>query len=353
MRAVTYSKHGGPEVLEVQSSYPKPSREKGNILVKVHACSINPVDWKIRLLPVPIQPMPFVTGSDFAGEVVECDDSSNFKVGDRVYGLLPILEKQGSCAEYISVNDKILAKIPDNLSYIEAAAVPLVGLTVWQAYERAGVTDRIEGNVGKSILCHAGAGGVGSFAIQLGKAFGLKVYTTCSARNLEFVKSLGADYGIDYNKDKFEEVKSDYDYIIDTMGGDYELRSMKCIKSNGTYMNIMNSGWSTKWSTGKTDGISGVDSTFGSTIGFIYAAYRMTVQYLVGPYYKFLVVKPDGSMLSRLSKFIQTGKLKPKIDRVFPLEHIAKAHQYMQNGHARGKVIIAVDTKLIQQQAKI
>mmetsp|Transcript_33920 Transcript_33920/g.41809 ORF Transcript_33920/g.41809 Transcript_33920/m.41809 type:complete len:355 (+) Transcript_33920:59-1123(+) len=354
MRAVTYSKNGGSEVLEFTTSHPKPVPKSGQLLIKIHACSVNPVDWKIRLIPIPLQPKPFMPGCDFSGEVVEVNGAaSEFKVGDRVYGLLPILDKEGTCAEYVCASPNHVAHIPSNLDYVQSAGVPLVGLTVWQAYEKAGLTTNPEANKGKTILCHAGAGGVGSFAIQLAKALGLFVYTTCSERNIDFCKSLGADRPIDYNKEKFEEVKTDYDYVIDTMGGDYELRSMRCIKSNGTYMNIMNSGWATKMKTGKTDGVSGVDSTLGSTIGYLYAGYRMAVQYIIGPYYKFLVVKPDGKMLTRLSKMLETGKVKPIVDRTFPLEKAANAHEYMEAGHAKGKVIIIVDQKEQKESSKL
>ena len=185
---------------------------------------------------------------------------------------------------------------------------------------------------------------LGSFAIQLASKYGLDVFTTCSERNVEYCTSLGASHCIDYNKVAFEDVAKDMDYIIDTMGGDYELRSMKCIKSSGYYVNIMNSGWATKWSSGKTDGVSGVDSTIGSMIGYAYAAYRILVAPVVGPYYKFHVCQPDGSTLRRVKTLVEADAIKVNLDKTFEgLQQTIDAHKYMEKGHTRGKVAITID----------
>lgn len=187
----------------------------------------------------------------------------------------------------------------------------------------------------------------GSFAIQLAKMYKLEIFTTCSARNIEYCTSLGATHAIDYNQQKFEVVAKEVDFVIDTMGGDYELRSMKCIKSSGYYVNIMNSGWATKWSSGKTDGVSGVDSTIGSVVGYAYAAYRLAVQPILGPYYKFHVVRPDGKGLARVKNYFEQGLIQLNLDKVFKsLSETADAHKYMEQGHTRGKVIIVVNPAL-------
>ena len=176
--------------------------------------------------------------------------------------------------------------------------------------------------------------------------YDLEVYTTCSERNIEYCTSLGATHCIDYNKAAFEDVAKDMDFILDTMGGDYELRSMKCIKSSGYYVNIMNSGWATKWSSGKTDGVSGVDSTIGSMIGYAYAAYRILAAPVVGPYYKFHVVQPDGKSLERVRGYVEAGRIKVNLDKVFDgLQQTADAHRYMEKGHTRGKVAITIDAQ--------
>lgn len=357
MKAVCYSKSGSVEVLQYIESYPKPIRRKNQVIVRVAASSVNPVDWKIRLISIPSQPKNFIPGSDFSGVVEECDTNSQFKKGDKVYGLLPILEAEGGCAEYVAVKESHLALCPKNCSLVEASALPLVALTVFQSYKKAGIiTNTPAHNKGKTILVHAGAGGVGSMAIQLAKSFGLTVYTTCSERNIDFCKNLGASYPIDYNKNQFENIAKNMDYILDVMGGDYELRSMKCIKSSGVYMNIMNSGWATKFSTGKTDGVSGVDSRLGSFVGMSYATYRIAVQFLVGPYYKFCIVKPDGASLSKITSLVEKGDIKVYIDKIFKLQDTSKAHKYMEIGHTRGKVVVIVDeneSNNVQSQSKL
>ncbi len=179
-------------------------------------------------------------------------------------------------------------------------------------------------------------------AIQVAKHCGLFVFTTCSARNVDICKKLGADVVIDYNAQRFEDVATNLDIVFDVMGGDYELRSIKCIKGDGTYLTIMNSGWATKIATGKTDGVSGADSTLGSMIGFMYASYRTAAQFVVGPWYKFCVVKPSDASLRLLTDLCHKGAVKPLVDSVFGLEQYANAFARLETGHAQGKVVVIV-----------
>jgi len=227
----------------------------------------------------------------------------------------------------------------------ECAALPLTGQTVLQAFERAGITPTSA--QGKRILIHAGAGGVGTIAIQVAKLWGLKTFTTCSHRNISFCRDeLGADVVIDYNEQRFEDTAKDMDYVFDVMGGNYEIRSMNCVKASGTYINIMNSGWATKIASGKEhpDGVTGANSTIGSMAGFAYSGYRLLMQYITGPYYKFCVIQPRASTLKLLKELCDDNGLRPIIDSQFPLEKTTEAHNRIKTGRTRGKIIISLDS---------
>jgi len=347
MKAVVYTEHGSADMLQVRKDFQVPVRRKGMLLVRVVATSVNPVDWKLRSLPLPFFPNPKVVGCDVFGVVEECDKDSSYKVGDRVFFMLPIVEQQGGCSELVTIKESHAFYAPEKLSPEEAASLPLVGQTVLQGFERAGILD---GSAhGKSILIHAGAGGVGSVAIQIAKHYGLEVFSTCSPRNFDYLKSLGCDRPIDYHTENFEEVKTDYDYIFDLMGGNYELRGMKCIKANGVYINVMNSGFASMFGSDKDvpDGVTGVESRIGSVLGYMYAAFRMMAQ-IIGPYYVFVIVQPKSNTLRLLKDLLDEGAIKPQIDSVFTLETTADAHRRLETGHVRGKVVIKV-----AQDAKI
>jgi len=250
-------------------------------------------------------------------------------------------------SDKILIDEKICSKCPSNLSDEECAALPLVGLTVLQSMERANIVpENADSLKGKCILIHAGSGGVGNIAIQYAKQCGLSVYTTCSGRNVDFVKALGADRAIDYTKERFEDVARDmFDFVFDTMGGNYELRSMKIIKPTGTYINIMNSGWATKLGSKQEnpDGVTSIDS-IGNIVGFLYAGYRMAVQCIVGPYYKFCIVKPSKETLEKLASLCETEKIKAILDSSYVIEDYAKAFNRLETGHARGKVIVKISS---------
>ncbi|GBG27815.1 Quinone oxidoreductase-like protein 1 [Hondaea fermentalgiana] len=343
MRAVVYTEKGGPEVLKLQNDFPAPTRAKGEILVKVISSAVNPVDWKLRKSFIPFFPNPKVVGCDVCGVVAEADSGSRFNKGDRVFFMLPIVATQGGCAEYVTVREGHADFAPRNLDDDQAAGLPLVGQTVLQGYEAVGITEKLRGQ-NKSILIHAGAGGVGSVAIQVAKYYGLYVYTTCSASNFDFVKSIGADRPIDYKTEAFEEVAVNVDYIFDLMGGDYELRGMKCINPSGYYINVMNSGWATKIASAldMPDGVTGAENTLGNLIGYAYAAYRKLAAPVTGPYYYYNVVQPRADSLKLLAKLADEGAVKPITDSVYSLEDTAEAHRRIEGGHARGKVVIRV-----------
>jgi len=237
MRAACYDSHGGQTVRRMREDYPMPTRRKGWVLVKIMAAGVNPVDYKLCRGDVPsiLVPKPKIFGGDLAGVVVECDaDSKKFKKGDKVFGMMEYkYTKWGTYAEMACVRESALARMPKNLSFPEAACLPLVTLTSIQALRRGGICEKSRGQLkGKRILIHAGSGGVGSVAIQLARHFGLYVITTCSAKNAAFAKSLGANEVVDYRAQKFEEElkNNPVDFVFDVMGADIEKRSHQIIK---------------------------------------------------------------------------------------------------------------------------
>jgi alcohol dehydrogenase len=223
--------------------------------------------------------------------------------------------------------------LPANISLIDGGALPLVCLTAYQALEGLNLSP------GDRVLIQAGAGGVGSVAIQMAKARGLHVTTTCSTRNVEFcTKELGADVAIDYSKDKFEEVcrNEPFDGIIDLIGGSVEVRSMKVLKKTGTMFSILNSGWAHEK---------------GMALGSLYVAYYLAKNKFfsairMGPKYKAHLVRPNGQQMTEIAKLLESGKVKVIIDKKLPLEEAAEAHRYMEEGHARGKVVLIVNESL-------
>ncbi len=270
-----------------------------------------------------------------SGVVVESDEGSKFPPGTRVFGCtngFQMYSREGCYSEYFCAPDDQLAVIPDSLSLSDAGALPLVCLTSMQSLEAASLSP------GDRVLIHAGAGGVGSAAIQIAKARGLHVTTTCSARNVDFcTKELGADVAIDYNTQHFEEVcKNDpFDAVIDLIGGSVEVRSMKVLKKSGHMVSVLNSGWQHER----------------GALAPLYILYYLAKNKLfgtlrLGPKYKVILVAPNGEQMAEAAKLVEGGKLKAIIDRKMPLEEAVEAHKYMEQGHARGKVVLIVNPEL-------
>lgn len=307
MRAVTISNYGGQDQLKLVE-IDVPAISPTDVLVKVHAASVNPVDWKIRegylaeMLP---HTLPLTLGWDFSGEVVAVGETvTDWAVGDLVYSR-PEIVRNGSYADYIAVAANEIATKPQSLNHQFAAAVPLVTLTAWQAlYDLAQVKE------GDKVLIHAGAGGVGIAAIQLAKLKGAYVYTTASERNVELLKDLGADEVINYKTEDFSTLK-DIDVVFDTMGGDVLDNSWGTLKKGGYLVSIVQPPEEEK---AKALGVNA----------------------------EFCFVQPNAAQLGEIGALIDDGKIKVLIDSVYRLDEVAQAHQKSEAGHAQGKIVIQV-----------
>ena len=331
MKAMVINKYG--KVPMSLTEMPIPEIGEYEVLAEIHAASINPIDFKIRdgkvKLLVKYQ-MPLILGNDFSGIVAKVGAKvTRFKVGDEIYAR-PRKSKIGTFAEYIAIHEDDIALKPKNLSFEEAASIPLVGLTTYQA-----LTDILGLQKGQKILIQAGAGGVGTFAIQLAKLMGATVATTASEAGENLVKSLGADEIINYKTEKFEEILKNYDAVFDTLGGEILEKSFEVLKSGGKIVSV--SGLPNA-RFGKESG-----SGFFKTLLFSAASHKLTaLEKKYNVQYTFLFMKPSGEQLRIIANFIETGKIKPIIDRVFTFENAQKAMEYTESGRAKGKIILKI-----------
>mmetsp|Transcript_21752 Transcript_21752/g.56471 ORF Transcript_21752/g.56471 Transcript_21752/m.56471 type:complete len:328 (-) Transcript_21752:100-1083(-) len=319
MKAVYIEKNGGPEVLIYKEDYAEPKqRKRGHLLIEIAYTSVNPVDFKTRkgMLPRIAYSLPKVLGGDLAGVVLEADETSAFKKGERVVSHVSVTSKYGTYQERIVLPEKLVAKAPSNLSLKEAAGFPLVGLTAYQ-----GLVEKAKMAAGQRVLIHAGSGGVGSFAVQLAKAFGCYVYATCGPSNVEMVKGLGADEVINYREKQFDEViePDSLDIVLDMLGGDIEVRSRRLVKPRGHLISILN------------DNVK-IARIFGNYIKSGFGGKKFAI----------VMVHPDRAQLEHICRLYEEGKLKPVIDREFELKDIKEAHTYIEQGHAKGKIIVKV-----------
>lgn len=308
MKAIRIHQFGGTEVLRYEDS-PQPVPGADEVLIRVHAAGVNPVDAKIRagkLQGRVDHTLPLILGWDVAGVIEQTGaDVTHFKSGDAVYAR-PDIARDGAYAEYIVVRASEVALKPESLDFIYAAAVPLSALTAWQSLFVAG-----DLQPGQTILIHAGAGGVGHYALQLAHWKGAHVITTASARNADFVRALGADDVIDYTSARFEDVVRDIDMVFDTVGGEVQRRSWQVLKRGGILVSIL--------------ALTVPDE----------ATQR-------GWRSAYVFVQPSAQQLAQLASLIDAGKLKPHVDNVMVLSDAAKAHILIQGGHARGKIVLNV-----------
>ncbi|MBW3494920.1 NADP-dependent oxidoreductase [Bacillus sp. FDAARGOS_1420] len=331
MRAMVIDKYG--KVPMRMTEMPTPEINEYEVLAEIHTASINPIDFKIRDGKVKLllkYKMPLILGNDFSGVIVKVGTKvTQFKVGDEIYAR-PRKDKIGTFAEYIAIHEDDIALKPKNLTFEEAASIPLVGLTSYQALH-----DIMQLQKGQKILIHAGSGGVGTFAIQLAKIMGATVATTASEAGENLVKSLGADEIINYKKEKFEDILKNYDAVFDTLGGTTLEKSFDIIKSEG---NIVSVSGMPNARFGKEFG-----SGFFKTLLFSLASKKLTaLEKKHNAQYSFLFMKPSGDQLRIIAKHIESGQIKPIIDRIFPFEDTQKAMEYSESGRAKGKIIVKI-----------
>jgi NADPH:quinone reductase-like Zn-dependent oxidoreductase len=339
MKASYQNSYGAASVLRVDDLLPRPILRKGDLLVRVSYASLNPIDFHMRggygrqIMERKREAVwPLVLGRDGAGEVIEVGAvADGFKIGDRVvFALGP--EDQGSCAEYCRVPHSAAALLPANVEQRDAASLSYVALTTWRALvDVAGIEP---GNCrGQRILVHAGAGGVGSFAIQLLKLWGATVITTCSEANVDKVKALGADIAIDYKAQRFEEVAGAVDGVFDTVGFNYEERSLSIVKRGGFYVSVVTPMIINITEKGMPRGL------ITSAATFIRQKIRCRRK---GIRYGWSLFQPNGGALAHVMSRLGEGKIVANIDTEFTLESIREAYAYLEAGRASGKVMISV-----------
>lgn len=317
----------------LMTSMPIPDVQPTDVLVKIMAASINPIDTKTMAGGLKLllhYPMPLVLGSDFAGEIVAVGNQvTQFKIGDAVYGR-PRKQRIGTFAEYLAVNVADIALKPTNLSYQAAAAIPLVGLTSYQALH-----DLMQLRPGQKVLIQGGSGGIGTIAIQLAKSLGAQVATTTSLKNAALVNSLGADQIIDYHTENFATALSDYDAVFDTRGGTTLEQAFQIVKPGGHIVSISG------LPNGRFAKVAGLPLWKQGL--FKLAAHRLTrLERQTHVTYHFLFMHPSGSELAILTKLIEQNKCRPIIDRVFDFKELHQALAYSKTGHAHGKIIVKI-----------
>lgn len=332
MKALILDNYGKTPVLRF-GDMPEPEVKADDVLVRVHAAGVNLLDSKIaqgEFKPILPYRLPLIMGNDVAGTVVRVGSRvQRFKPGDEVYAR-PDKARIGTFATSIAMNQADVALKPANLDMTEAASIPLVALTAWQALvEIAGLRK------GQKVLIHAGSGGVGTIAIQLAKHLGATVATTTSASNVELVKSLGADIVIDYKTAHFEEVLSDYDVVLNSLDADTLQKSLRVLKPGGKLISI-----------------SGPpDAAFAREIGLNWVM-KLVMAFLSrgirrkakgrGVTYSFLFMRADGAQLGEITALVEAGHIRPVIDRVFPFAATAEALAYVATGRAKGKVVVTM-----------
>ncbi|HEX4859198.1 MAG TPA: NADP-dependent oxidoreductase [Usitatibacteraceae bacterium] len=332
MKAAFIRGHGGPELLEV-GEQPEPRIGPYDLKVAVKAASINPIDWKIRngLLKIMMRyPMPLILGQDLSGTVTAVGAKvARFKPGDDIFARLD-KASIGALAEIAAVRETDAALKPPNLSHVEAASIPLVGLTAWQV-----LRDHMGLNPGQTVLIHAGSGGVGTIAIQLARTLGARVFTTASARNAPMLQRLGAERVIDYRSERFDDALKDVDAVFDTQGGETLLRSIAITRPGGcvvTIGGIPTARVMREWDLAPWKQWLAAFMNRKATA----LAARRKVRF------DYHFMSPSGAQLAALARLLEDRKIVPVIDRVFALDDAREAFAHAEAGHAVGKVVIAV-----------
>ncbi|MFT3754091.1 MAG: NADP-dependent oxidoreductase [Paludibacter sp.] len=308
MKTVRIHEYGNVDVLCLEEM-PVPEIAADELLIKIHAASVNPIDWKIRegyLENMHLHHLPLTLGWDFSGTVEKMgSEVKGFRIGDNVY-CRPAIERDGSYAEYIEVKANEVALMPKSVTYDEAASIPLVGITAWEA-----LINKAKIKKGQRVLILAASGGVGSLAVQIAKSRGCYVIGTTSNVNVEFVKNLGTNEVIDYMSQDFSEKLSDIDVVLDTVGGAVQDKAFKVMKRGGIIV-----------------------STVGNPNPELAERYGVRVDSIF--------VGPNAHILNELRDLIDNGQVRPVVDKVFRLEDVKQAQNYSQSGKARGKIVLEI-----------
>jgi len=324
-----YKKNGALRLGEM----PEPEVREHDVLVAIHAAGLNPLDAKIRdgefKLILPYR-LPLILGNDLAGVVVRVGSKvRGFKPGDEVYAR-PNQDRVGTFAELIAINEADVALKPRNLTMEEAASIPLAGLTAWQV-----LIERARLKKGQKVLIHAGSGGVGTFAIQLAKHIGATVATTTSKTNVDLVKSLGANVVIDYRKEDFAKVLNDYDVVLNSLGKETLDKSLRVLKPGGKLISISGP---PDVAFAKENGLNWIFRQVMRLLSF--DIQRKAKRH--GISYSFVFMRANGEQLSKITSLIESGVIRPVVDRIFPFLATNEAMDYLATGRAKGKVVVNV-----------
>lgn len=330
MQALTFKRYGKSPDIGL-ADVPRPTPKADELLVHVHAAGLNPIDNMIptgMFKPVLHFQLPATLGSDLAGIVTEVGSNvTRFKPGDAVFASLFDLGT-GAIAEFAVVPESAAALKPANLSFEQAASIPMVGLTSWQALK-----ERLKLQAGQKVFIPAGSGGIGTFAIQLAKHLGAKVGTTTSTGNVDLVRALGADEVVDYKTQDFETVLRDYDAVLGTVRGDAIEKSMSILRPGSQIVSLI----------GPLDAAFARAKRLNLLLTFVFGLMSRKIMRLAkrrNVQYSFLFVQPDGAQLAEIGKLLDAQQIQPVIDRVFPFEDAKCALEYLAQGRSKGKVVI-------------
>lgn len=334
MKAAVIHRYGGPEVLAVEDR-PAPAVGPRDVLIDVVAASLNPLDWKIRsgkAKPAIRMALPILLGCDVAGTVAAVgSEVSTFAVGDAVYARLEKL-RMGGLAEQVAADASVVARKPATASFEQAAAIPLAALTALQALRETAALQ-----AGQRVLIQAGAGGVGSLAIQIAKILGLHITTTTSTKNVDFVRELGADDVIDYTRERLVDHARDFDAVFETLGGRSELDAMRVTKPGGIVVGI--------------GGLPDMPFARAHLAGYMRplvwlgTAGRRAAARREGVRFAYMFMRPDGAQLAELAVWIDAGTLRPIIHRTYPFAQLPDAFAELERGHARGKIVVTISAR--------
>jgi|HubBroStandDraft_4_1064222.scaffolds.fasta_scaffold17258_3 NADPH:quinone reductase-like Zn-dependent oxidoreductase len=332
MKAAIYTRYGPPEVVQI-ADVEKPVPKDDEVLIRVRAAAVNPYDWHfMRGEPYPVRiaagglrkPKDSRLGADVAGEIEAAGKNiTQFKLGDAVFGSC-----KGAFAEYACASESNLALKPDNVTFEQAASVPIAAYTALQGLRRGGLTKDGKIQPGQKILINGAAGGVGTFAVQIAKSFGADVTGVCSTKNVEMVRSIGANQVVDYTQEDFTKSARRYDVILDCVGNHSFSESRRVMNPRGIYVGA--GGTSDNWMIGPLTG----------------ALKALVLSWFVSQKQVMVLAKPSKEDLTIMGELMAIGKVTPVIDRCYSLCEVPEAVRYLEAGHARGKVVITVDRQI-------